>query len=127
MNIAPEWASLAILRGQSLIFFRSRGADAEGTLADLVHQTAMYYEDRLQGRGFARVLLCGASIVGSRQLVDVEELRRSLEDRLSTAVDTVDSTRTVVLSDRLVASPALPDTLAPLVGLLVRGRSGYAA
>ena len=35
--------------------------DTDGTLADLVHQTAMYYEDRLNGAGFARVLLAGAA------------------------------------------------------------------
>ena len=52
VNVAPEWASMAILRGQDLVFFRSRGSESEGTLADLVHQTAMYYEDRLSGAGF---------------------------------------------------------------------------
>ena len=37
----------------TLIFFRNRSDDAEGTLADVVHQTAMYYEDRLKAPGSA--------------------------------------------------------------------------
>ena len=60
VNITADYASIALLRGPHLIFFRNRAADTEGTLADLVHQTAMYYEDRLNGAGFARVLLAGA-------------------------------------------------------------------
>jgi hypothetical protein len=56
------------LRGPDLIFFRNRLADTDGTLADLVHQSAMYYEDRLKGAGFSRVILCGAA--ASRRAAD---------------------------------------------------------
>ncbi len=52
VHVTQEDASMAILRGQHLAFFRNRAADAEGSLADMVHQTAMYYEDRLSGAGF---------------------------------------------------------------------------
>jgi Tfp pilus assembly PilM family ATPase len=126
VNVAPDYASIAILRGPDLMFFRSRGADADGTLADLVHQTAMYYQDRLQGGGFRRVLLCGAAAAGGRQATDVEQIRRSLEGRLHTTVETVDARTAVTLSDRIMASQALLDTLAPVVGALLRGR-GVAA
>jgi Tfp pilus assembly PilM family ATPase len=122
VNVAPDWASMAILRGQALVFFRSRGADGEGTLADLVHQTAMYYEDRLSGAGFNRVMLCGASTVGDRQTPDGGALRRSLEERLGTPVNLVDPRTAAALTDRIDGSPSLLDTLAPLVGLLVRDR-----
>ena len=83
VNVAPDYVSLAILRGPHLIFFRNRAAETDGTLADLVHQTAMYYEDRLSGAGFVRVLLAGASGGGAaRHLDDVELVRRSLQERL---------------------------------------------
>ena len=117
VNVAPGWESIAIMRGLNLIFFRSRGVDGEGTLADLVHQTAMYYEDRLSGAGFRRVMLCGASVSG-----DAETLRRGLADRLATTVETVDATLAATLTDRVSAGGALLDTLAPLVGLLLRDR-----
>ena len=121
VNVALDYASIAIMRGPHLIFFRNRGAETDGTLPDLVHQTAMYYEDRLSGAGFRRVMLCGASSVGSRQ-ADVEQIRRSLEERLSTVVETVDPREAAALTDRIGAGPALLDTLAPLVGVLLRGR-----
>jgi Tfp pilus assembly PilM family ATPase len=122
VNVAPEWASMAILRGTDVMFLRSRGADGEGTLADLVHQTAMYYQDRLNGAGFSRVMLCGASSVGTRQDADGSALRQTLEERLGTAVTPVDPRAAAALTDRIGSSPALLDALAPLVGVLVRDR-----
>lgn len=117
VNVAPGWESIAIMRGTDLVFFRSHGADGEGTLADVVHQTAMYYEDRLGGSGFGRVLLCGASDAG-----DSAALRRSLAERLSTTVEPIDASRAAALADRIAAAPALMDALTPLVGLLLRSQ-----
>jgi Tfp pilus assembly PilM family ATPase len=122
VNVAADYASIAILRGGELMFFRSRVADNEGTLADLVHQTAMYYEDRLKGAGLSRVLISGASANQPAQTADVEQIRRSLQDRLATTVEAVDPRGAVTLTDRIVAAPAFLDTLAPVVGLLLRGR-----
>jgi type IV pilus assembly protein PilM len=126
VNVAADSASIALLRGPHVIFFRNRANDTEGTLADLVHQTAMYYEDRLQGAGFSRVLLSGAA-GGSSRLGDVDQVRRSLEDRLSARVETVDPRAAASLTDRISAAPALLDSLAPLVGLLLRDREGVTA
>src|SRR5215831_791237 len=122
VHVAADYASIAILRGADLIFFRNRATDGEGTLADVVHQTAMYYEDRLQGTGFVRAFLTGAAGGSGRQHADAEELRRSLQDRLQRPLEIVDTSRAATLTDRISASPALLDTLAPLVGLLVRTR-----
>ena len=105
---------MVILRGAEPIFFRSPGAEGEGTLADLVHQTAMYYEDRLQGGGFERVMLAGHA---------ADEVRRTLEERLATAVEAVDPLASAALTDRITATPELVDTLTPLVGLLMRRRA----
>jgi len=114
VNVAADYASIAIMRGSNLIFFRNRvTADSEGTLFDVVHQAAMYYEDRLQGAGFARAFVTG----------DAQELRRSLQERFQRPIETVDASRAASLTDRITVSPALLDTLAPLVGLLLRGRT----
>jgi Tfp pilus assembly PilM family ATPase len=126
VNVTSDYASIAILRGEHLLFFRNRAAETEGTLADLVHQTGMYYEDRLSGTGFSRVLLAGSAGGGLRQDDDVEQARRSLEGRLTAAVETVDPRTAVSLTDRISAAPALLDTLAPLVGLLLRGQEDAA-
>ncbi len=127
MNVAADYTSIALLRGASLIFFRNRAAEADGTLADLVHQSAMYYEDRLKGGGFSRVLVSGAAGVVGQQSSDVDELRRKLEQRLRTPVETVDPRAAAALTDRIAAAPALLDALTPLVGLLLRDRAEVSA
>jgi type IV pilus assembly protein PilM len=124
VNITSSYTSIALLRGPHVIFFRNRGADTEGTLADLVHQTAMYYEDRLKGAGLARVLLSGAGAAEADQTGEIDQIRRSLEERLRTPVDTVDPRAAAALTDRITAAPALLDALTPLVGLLLRDRAG---
>ena len=121
VNVAADYTSIALLRGSSLIFFRNRASDTDGTLVDLVHQTTMYYEDRLQGAGFSRAILSGAASVA------LDHLRRSIEERVKTPVDLVDPTSAAALTDRITASPSLLGTLAPLVGLLLRDREGATA
>jgi type IV pilus assembly protein PilM len=123
VNIAVDYTTIALLRGSSLIFFRNRAADTDGTLADLVHQSAMYYEDRLKGAGFSRVLLSGAAGAGTPHSADLDQLRRSLEERLKTPVEAVDPRAAANLTDRIVAAPALLDSMAPLIGLLLRDRA----
>ena len=116
MHITDTYLTLAVMRDQSLLFFRHRGEEAEGTLADLIHQTAMYYEDRLHGGGFARVLIAG----GARLPGGAESVRRGLEERLRIGVESVDPRQAAALVDRIDASPELLDVLAPLVGMLLR-------
>jgi type IV pilus assembly protein PilM len=122
VNIAADYASIGILRGPHLILFRNRAAETEGTLADLVHQTAMYYEDRLKGGGFARVILAGAATAGPAQAGDIDDLRRSLEERVTMKVEPIDPRAAAGIADRIAATPALLDTLAPLIGVLLRDR-----
>jgi Tfp pilus assembly PilM family ATPase len=118
VHATSTYATLAVLRGADMIFFRNRAEEAEGSLADVVHQTAMYYEDRLKGAGFSRVLLAGGTVVPG----GVEALRRNLEERLRITVEALDPRTTATLTDRISASPDLLDGLAPLVGILVRER-----
>ncbi|MFN7983425.1 MAG: pilus assembly protein PilM [Vicinamibacterales bacterium] len=117
VNVAAGWESIAIMRDRQLIFFRNRSADGEGTLADLVHQTAMYYEDRLHGSGFSRVMLCGAA-----SGPEGEGMRHVLADRLNTIVEPIDPTRAAALTGKGGNAAWLQDALAPLVGLLLRTR-----
>jgi type IV pilus assembly protein PilM len=122
VNVAPDDASITILRGPHLIFFRNRAADTDGTLEDLVHQAAMYYEDRLSGGGLKRAFLTGVAGAGAHHAADIEQLRRRLQERLKAPIETVDPRAAASLTDRISAAPALLDALTPLVGLLLRGR-----
>ncbi len=115
VHAATTYVSLAVLRDGHLIFYRTRSEESEGSVADLVHQTAMYYEDRLQGRQFARVLLAGGSTAAS-----AEQLRRELSERLSLDVAAVDPFRAAAPPGGSAMSPALADALAPGIGILLR-------
>jgi hypothetical protein len=79
----------------------------------------MYYEDRLSGRGFDRVVLAGASH-RPEDGGGIDSLRRSLEERLRARVDAVDLRTAATLTSRAAVGPELLDRLAPLVGILVR-------
>lgn len=118
VHVTDGYLTLAVMRGEALLFFRNRGDGAEGTLPDLIHQTAMYYEDRLAGAGFARVLISGAAQLPG----GAESVRRNLEERLGVSVDAVDPRGAAGLQDRIGASGDLLDRLAPLVGMLLRER-----
>ncbi len=111
IHVTADAASITILRGPHMVFFRHRGADGDGHLAELVHQTAMYYQDRLGGAGFTRALLTGT-------LPDdaVGTTRRAMEMRLGVPVDAVDPTRSVPLADRIGPTRDLIDTLTPALG-----------
>jgi type IV pilus assembly protein PilM len=119
VNVAADYATLAVVRDDLVIFFRNRSTGGIGDLPDLVHQTAMYHEDRLGGGGFTRVVLAGAAVLGSDE---AERFRRLLEERIGMAVEPIDFRPAVELRDRIAASAELLDMLAPAVGILLRDR-----
>lgn len=119
VHATADYATLAVVRDGTLIFFRNRTAADEVDLADLVHQTAMYHEDRLGGGGFSRIVLAGATARGADQ---VERLRRQVEERTGTRPDSIGFRTSVTLRDRISAAPELVDITAPAIGLLLRER-----
>jgi type IV pilus assembly protein PilM len=121
VHVGADYVTLAVVRGGDLVFFRNRALGAEGDLTDLVHQTAMYHEDRLGGGGFSRVVLAGASMAGVEQ---AERLRRSIEERVGGRVELLDVRTAATMRDRISASPQLLDALAAPVGVLLRERAG---
>jgi hypothetical protein len=120
VHVAPDYATLAIVRGRDLIFFRTRQLDTYSDLADLVHQTAMYHEDRLGGGRFARVALSGAA---ARSGEGGERARKALEERLGVRVEPLDFRSAAAMVDRIGASAQLLDALAPAVGVVLRERA----
>jgi Tfp pilus assembly PilM family ATPase len=119
VHVAPDYATLAIVRDKDLIFFRTRQLEGEADLADVVHQTAMYHEDRLAGATFARVVLSGAS---ARGVEAGERLRRNLEERMGVTVEALDFRGSAAMRDRISAGADLLDALAPAVGVVLRER-----
>jgi type IV pilus assembly protein PilM len=118
VNTTRESQTLAIMRGDTLLFFRNRPIDSDETLPDLVHQTAMYYEDRLQGAGFERVMLAGGAAWSG------ESVRRGLSERLKAPVASIEPRQVASFAgtefDDL--QPAAADALLAPLGLLLRER-----
>jgi Tfp pilus assembly PilM family ATPase len=119
VQVTPGYTSIAIVRGESLLFFRHRDIEEEGDLADLVHQTAMYYQDRLGGVSFSRAILAGAA-ASDGGLQGAEGVRRTIQERLRMPVETIDPRGAAALGSRMAVDQALLDMLAPLLGLLLK-------
>jgi type IV pilus assembly protein PilM len=123
VHLRSDYTSIVIMRGNAVIFFRNKPEGDGDRFADLVHQTTMYYQDRLEGQGFARVLVGGTGRTGSdRAGSDVEIARRDLQERLGTSVEPIDPARLAVLPERLGTAPEHLGRVAPLVGMLLRTR-----
>jgi len=120
VGTAPESQSLAILRGDTLVFFRSRPTGSDDRLSDLVHQTAMYYEDRLGGTGFTRVVLAGGAAWSG------DAVRQGLTERLGAPVVSIEPRHLVGFGgagfDDL--QPAAAEALIAPLGILLREREG---
>lgn len=114
VHLDVGWCTLAIVRGDAVIFFRSRGLEGEEQLPNLVHQTAMYYEDRLGGQGFSRVL-----VADSTSTLDNDALR-DLESRLRTVAAPLDPRTAAALLDRTGAGADVVAGLAAPLGLALR-------
>jgi Tfp pilus assembly PilM family ATPase len=115
--LATDATTIAIMRGESLMFYRHRTGDEE-PLSALVHQTAMYHEDRLGGTKFARVWLAGASLAGG----SAAQARREITDRLNVPAEAVDVRPAAGLPSQVSPLPDIMDALAAPVGVLLRER-----
>ena len=118
VTLAAEGTTLAIMRGHDLMFYRHRGAVDEEPLSVLVHQTAMYHEDRLGGTKFTRVWLCGSSFMQA----SAEEARREITDRLGVPAEAVDVRPAAALRERVSVPLEVLDVLAAPIGVLLRER-----
>ena len=118
VHVAHSYSTIAVVRQGQLILFRTRPAEGDGNLADLVHQTTMYYEDRLRGAGFGRAFLAASAANTAPE--DAALLRRSLQSRLGTAVEPIDLG--VPEAKRQAIRGVPPDLMAAPLGLLLRER-----
>ena len=114
VHVGGGSATLAVVRGRHPLLFRTV-ADGQ-PLGDLVHQTAMYYEDRLGGGGFSHALIAGNG--GAPD--SVEAVRRVVEDRLAIAVEPIAQRLAPLLPDRDGLDPDALDGLAAPLGMLLR-------
>lgn len=124
VHAAGGYRSIAVVRRGHLILFRHRPAgagDGDDELVDLVHQTTMYYEDRLGGGGYGRVSLAVSR--DGATAGDAARLRRLIATHLDAAVTSVAAGGSAVPpadGDLPPAGEPLPDVFAAPAGLLAR-------
>jgi type IV pilus assembly protein PilM len=116
VHLAEEATTLAILRRDTLMFYRHRTAVDEEPLRALVHQTAMYHEDRLGGGGFARVWVSGIARAS-------DDAGRQIAERLGVPVVPVDVRGIAGLTETRDTAADVWDALAAPVGVLLRDRA----
>lgn len=115
VHLRPEYTSLGILRGHNLLFFRTRAVTEDETVADLVHQTVMYYEDRLTGQGFSQVFLGGRG----HDPTTIDAVREDLDKRMGVPVESLDPSSDD-LPNALKVRPKLVAVAGPAAGMLRR-------
>ena len=115
VHVTATYASIALMRDGALIFFRTRQNDAAEPVADVVHQTRMFYEDRLNGRGFARVLL-----VAGPDVADRETLTQNLGSLFDAPVSSLTLGGLVAFSDRVSANEQVIGQIAAPAGIVLR-------
>jgi Tfp pilus assembly PilM family ATPase len=119
IHVAAGHSTIAIVRGRDLIFFRNRQTDGETQLAELIHQTAMYHEDRLEGKVFTRAFLVGHTAnEGSNG--SAKKLAETLDDCLKIRIEPLNST--VLSVGEAGSEPTQLNGLAAPIGLLLRSR-----
>ncbi|MCY4509994.1 MAG: hypothetical protein OXG35_23990 [Acidobacteria bacterium] len=125
VHAAGGYLSIAVVRQGHLILFRhqpGRDGDDDDALVDLVHQTTMYYEDRLEGAGDGRVGLAVSSEGADARASGY--LRRL-------GVVHVDSPLRPIAAGRPAEPPrpggALSDVIAAPAGLLLREHTASGA
>lgn len=108
-------STLVIMRGTALIFFRNCPTVSESDVSDLVHQSAMYYEDRLEGQGMDKTVL----VVSADTPMASDSARQTLGERLGIKVERLASPKA---TSSFNVNPNELDSLAAPIGLVMRQR-----
>lgn len=116
VHLASQYATLAIVRAGVPIFFRTRGAEADGALADAVHQAAMYYEDRLAGRTLGAVVV----VDPAGDDATLRAVETTVGERWRVGVERLDASSVLQPADRIALSPELSARLASAAGVVLR-------
>lgn len=124
VHISGNCGSAVIIQDGSLVFFRNRHINSEEDLRDLTHQTTMYYEDRLEGTSFSKVVLAGFCTNGNGgEDQDLVSPKRILEDYFKRPVETINLIQNAIPGNGAPKNSDMLNVLAPLIGLLLRRRS----
>ena len=119
IQIADKFCTLVVAREGYLIFFRNQPIESVDELLKLVHQSSMYYRDRLSGAEFDTILL---NIESSERWSNSQKakLRVLLETRFQTPIISVGEILRRGISDKTDSCAGNFDSLAAPLGILLR-------
>ena len=116
VHLRPEYVSLTILRGEDLLFFRTRGGRDLDALVDGIHQSAMYFQDRLEGHELSRVFLTGTGATSD----GFDRARRILDERLCVVVEPLNASTELAKSLEIALNGHGESLDGAIAGTLVR-------
>lgn len=116
VHVREDACAVAVLRGDRVLFFRSRSEDDRLGVGDFVHQAVMYYQDRLEGQGFQAAYLAG----GSGAELAADAVRHEVEERLGATATWLDPEVFVTVPPGAASEGATRDVLVSLAGMALR-------
>ena len=118
VHMGPGSSTLVVVRGRHPLLFRTVTSDGE-SLGDVVHQTAMYYEDRLGGSGLSCAIVAG----GNATPDGADAIQRVIEDRLAIAVEPIAARMAPLVPEGNGVDSAVLNGLAAPIGVLLESPS----
>ncbi len=115
VHVREDACAVVVLRGDRVLFYRTRTDEDRVDVGDFVHQAVMYYQDRLEGKGFQAVYVAGG---GSAEW-PVDVVRQNIEARIGATALLLDPGGFVALPGA-VSPVASRDVLIPLTGMALR-------
>lgn len=115
VHVREDACAVVVLRADRVLFYRTRTDEDRVDVGDFVHQAVMYYQDRLEGKGFQGVYVAGD---GSTDW-PIALVRQTIESRIGAAPLVLDPGDYAALPGS-VASAASRDVLTPLMGMGIR-------
>ena len=121
VHTARHYNTLAILRDTQLIFYRTQVADQKHSLDDFIHQTTMYYEDRLDGSGIAHGVFADTEIDNSAESLE-PPFDQPFTGFSNIVFDQLGKRIAGVIKNTQDLPLSTLDSLAAPIGILVRNR-----
>jgi len=114
VNLNRDYISIAITQGGALMFYRNRPLERQNGLMEEalaeIHPTAMYYVDKLEGKGLARAFIYSVD--------DPAGLARNVQRALSLPAVVI-SPQGVLQPRHELGGPETLNSYAPLLGLIL--------
>ena len=113
VHIMDCYSTVALIRGNNVVLLRTLNATTGDDVVAVIHQSAMFYEDRLKGDGVSRAVL----VRSDNSLVDLDAVESRMKEQFNVPVERVGSRRDFLLTGLDVDTV---DAFAAPLGLVIR-------